>query len=693
MTERFCLNRFRCLLSLLVCLLPAVATRAQKAPAQEITHVTLGPSSVPLYGPWKFRVGDSPIDPATNSPLWAQPGFDDSNWETVDLAPQGLLDPLGGFSDYVKGWTARGHAGYSGYAWYRMRVQVTAQPGEKLALAGPSYVDDAYQLFSDGALVGSFGKFTGGQPTFYFTQPMMFNLPLTGSADAQSPSSARVLAFRLWMAPDTLVTQADTGGLHTAPLLGDASAVSAGYHLRWLEPVRAHIADCVEGLVFLLLAIVAFSLTRFDRADRVYVWMGFVFLVLVANTTLNVIGAWTQTINAIVVVFLQDCILAPLLLGAWVMVWWVWFRLQRPAWLPGAVALLTVGFMVSTLIGENLLYPLIPISTADFFHTASIAVRLALLIVMILVVYWGIRRQGAEGWLVMPAVLLLIVSLFSAELLVLHIRINWFPFGIRVSLSQMANLLLTVILFGLLLRRLLLSVREQRLLALDVKQAQEVQRVILPEAVTSLPGLTIENEYRPAREVGGDFYQIIPHPTDGSLLIVAGDVAGKGLQAGMLVALLVGAIRMAAEVNPEPLFVIQSLNRRLLGRGEAHATCLAMRVAADGSVSLANAGHLPPYLNGQPIDLEGALPLGVIATAEFSVAHFQLQENDRLVVASDGIVEAMNEQGQLFGFARVQELLQTRLTAAELATHAQSFGQQDDISVIAVTRTASLVPA
>jgi Stage II sporulation protein E (SpoIIE) len=691
MTESFrSMNRFRCLFSLLACLLLTVTAHAQGSPAPEITHVTLGPSSVPLYGPWKFRVGDSPIGPATNTPLWAQPGFDDSNWETVDLTPQGLLDPLGGFSDYVKGWTARGHAGYSGYAWYRIRVQVTAQPGEKLALSGPPYVDDAYQLFSDGTLIGSFGKFSGHQPTFYFTQPMMFDLPGVG---AQSPSFVRVLAFRLWMAPDTMVTQADTGGLHTAPLLGDAGAVSAGYHLRWLEPIRAHIADCVEGLVFLLLAIVAFSLTRFDRADPIYVWMGSVFLVLVANTTLNVIGAWTQIINAILVVFLQDCILAPLLLGAWVMVWWVWFRLQRPAWLPGAVALLTVGFMVSTLIGENLLYPLIPISVANVFHTASVAVRLALLIVMMLVVYWGIRRQGAEGWLVMPAVVLLIVSLFSAELLVLHIRINWFPFGIRVSLSQMANLLLTVILFGLLLRRLLLSVREQRLLALDVKQAQEVQRVILPEAITALPGLTIENEYRPAREVGGDFYQMIPHHADGSLLIVAGDVAGKGLQAGMLVALLVGAIRMAAEVNPEPLFVIRALNRRLLGRGEAHATCLAMRVGADGAVTLANAGHLPPYVNGQPIDLEGALPLGVIEDAEFSVARFQLQENDRLVVASDGIVEAMNEQGQLFGFARVQELLQTRLSAAELATHAQTFGQQDDISVIAVTRTAILVPA
>src|SRR5271170_2097453 len=177
------MNRFRSLVTLLTCFVPAAVPQAQ-------------------------------VDPATHALLWAQPGFDDSQWETVDLTPRGILDPLGGFSDYVKGWTARGHAGYSGYGWYRIRVQVAAQPGEKLALAGPSYVDDAYQLYNDGTLAGSFGQFTGSQPTFYFTEPMMFNLPPFPAADA----SVRVLAFRFWMAPNTLVTEPDTGGMHTAPL-------------------------------------------------------------------------------------------------------------------------------------------------------------------------------------------------------------------------------------------------------------------------------------------------------------------------------------------------------------------------------------------------------------------------------------------------------------------------------------------
>jgi stage II sporulation SpoE-like protein len=686
------MNRSRLPLALLACLVFSPVTFAQTNQLQTTTQVTLGRSAVRLYGPWKFTLGDSPIDPSTHTPLWAAPGFDDSQWETVDLTPQGAKDPLGGFSNYVKGWTARGHAGYSGYAWYRIRVQVSAVPGEELALAGPEDVDDAYQLFGDGKLVGAFGKFAGRRPSFYYTQPMMFNLPQQ-PANVGPDSPPLVIAFRFWMSPSTVVINPDVGGIHTAPLLGNADAVLARYQLNWLQLVRAQIFGGLVGVLFLLIAIGAFSLTRLDRSDPVYTWMGVVFLLLCLTSIVNLISGCSQNIDAVVSTIVTDAILWPLVFGGWIMVWWVWFRLQRPTWIPKTIGLLTLGFMLTTVIGENLLYPMISPAIAEFFQIASIAVRLALLALLVLVIFWAIRRQGVEGWLVLPAMVLFVLAQFTSELSVLHFRFNWFPFGVRISMGQIADLLLTAVLFVLLLRRLLSSVKQQRLLALDVKQAQEVQRVILPEAIPSVPGLTIENEYRPAREVGGDFFQILPNASDGSLIIVAGDVAGKGLQAGMLVALLVGAIRSTCEINADPLFVLHALNRRLLGRGEAHATCLAMRITADGAVTLANAGHLPPYLNGQPVDVEGALPLGVIEEAGFTVTHFQLQENDRLVLASDGIVEAMDEQGQLFGFARVQQLLQARLTAAELAATAQSFGQQDDISVIAVTRTASLVPA
>ena len=108
--------------------------------------------------------------------------------------------------------------------------------------------------------------------------------------------------------------------------------------------------------------------------------------------------------------------------------------------------------------------------------------------------------------------------------------------------------------------------------------------------------MTIESVYRPARQVGGDFFQVLPHDTDGSLLIVAGDVAGKGLQAGMLLALLVGAIRTALESSDDPATVLGVLNRRLMGRSQGATTCLELRITAKGDVTLANAGHMPPYL-------------------------------------------------------------------------------------------------
>jgi serine phosphatase RsbU (regulator of sigma subunit) len=312
---------------------------------------------------------------------------------------------------------------------------------------------------------------------------------------------------------------------------------------------------------------------------------------------------------------------------------------------------------------------------------------------LVWIVLQGIRSRGPEGWLVVPALPLLGISIFQTEFVLLHIRLVWFPFGVTVSLNDVASLLLMVAMALLLLRRLLLSVRRQREMALDMKQAQEVQQVILPEPRMTLPGLVIESEYLPAREVGGDFFQIIPHPTDGSLLIVAGDVTGKGLKAGMTVALLVGAIRTAAEISAEPKSVLEALNRRLLGRSDAQATCLALCFAADGETTLANAGHVPPYLNGEPVAMEGALPLGMMPEADFSVMHFMLQEGDQLMLMSDGILEATDVDGHLFGFERVHELLHTTTSAAEVARAAQSFGQEDDISVISVARVAVLVPA
>lgn len=676
-------------------LLASAQPQHAPGPAQKTAQVDLGQSSVPLYGPWKFTIGDSPVDAKTGQPLWAEPGFDDSAWENVDLTPAaGSVDPLTGSTGFVPGWTVKGHKGYWGYAWYRIRVHVEALPGQELALAGPADIDDVYQVFADGELVGHFGDFEQGKiPTAYYTQPMMFPLPAPKDHGAQSNGgpATQVLAFRVFMLPSTLNEAADVGGFHNAPVLGHAGTVASQHQMSWIELIRSYASTAALAVLFSAMTLLAFTMILFDRSDRVYVWMGVLFLLETVSYAFSVFGSWSQDISILTTQVITEAVLPPLIFVGWSIVWWVWFGRQRPAWTPYAAAILGVLYAIAIFFGQEMVAGLVPHRVATPFLTATIVFRLLFLALQLWTVLQGIRRHGLEGWLVLPAVLLWGVANFSLEFVLLHLTIRWEIFGFSIRLNQIANLLLAVVVVVLLVRRLLKSIRSQRQMALDVKQAQEVQQMILPEARTTIPGLIIESEYRPAREVGGDFFQVIPHPTDGSLLIVAGDVTGKGLQAGMLVALLVGAIRTAAGFNTDPRFVLGQLNDRLVGRSNAQATCLALRIGADGAATLANAGHMPPYLNGESLPMDGALPLGMMAQTEFSVMRFKLRDRDKLVLLSDGVVEAMDESGQLFGFERVHELLHSTLSATAVADAAQEFGQEDDISVISVTRTAAVM--
>jgi hypothetical protein len=676
----------RFLLSLLLASLLPLQLHAQDVASHAVsstptTHVTLGQSLVELKGPWKFHIGDNPH--------WADPDFDDSQWESVQLAPKSVsFDPITGVSGYVPGWTAEGHPGYWGYAWYRIRVQVDARPGENLALVSTANVDDIYQVFVNGRLLGSFGKFPGnGQtPVTYYSQPMIFPLP---PAQTTGPETL-VLAFRVWMGANDLVLAPDAGGFHNAPLLGQVDAATATYRLGTLQYVRTYGTNAIEAALFVLLAAMACSLVLLDRYDPVYWWLAGVFLLTAVLAAFTCLSAWTQHISITVSSIGTDVILTPLIMGGWVMVWWTWFRLRRPSWMPIVIAVLTLLYALTEAFGEDLFANLMPLPASSAFHLASVVIRVLFLLPLVLIVIWGVRERGWDGWLALPAVVLVAIAQFQTDLSVLHVRVFWFPFGARIGLAQIAYATLVAVLFVLLIRRLLLSLRQQRQMALDVKQAQEVQQVLIPEELPRVPGLTIESEYRPAREVGGDFFQIISHPSDGSVLIVAGDVAGKGLQAGMLVALIVGAIRATAQYDFNALSILQSLNQRLYGRGHSFATCLALRIAADGSVTLANAGHLPPYLNGKELPMEGALPLGMIPNAEFSVMRFELAPDDRLLLLSDGVVEAQNEQGYLFGFDRIHSMLEKSITAAEIAAAAQIFGQKDDISVLSITRMPAM---
>ena len=181
----------------------------------------------------------------------------------------------------------------------------------------------------------------------------------------------------------------------------------------------------------------------------------------------------------------------------------------------------------------------------------------------------------------------------------------------------------------------------------------------------------------------------MPNDKDGTSLIAFGDVTGKGLQAGMLVALIIGAIRSSAEHDNNPRRILEVLNDQLVERDSASATCMLLCFSQNGVVELANAGQLPPYLNGIEMQIEGALPLGIISGIDFPVTSFKLEPGDTLLMMSDGVAEAQNAEGELFGFGRIEQMLRDSTTTAEIATAAQKFGQTDDILVLRVQRSAA----
>ena len=241
-----------------------------------------------------------------------------------------------------------------------------------------------------------------------------------------------------------------------------------------------------------------------------------------------------------------------------------------------------------------------------------------------------------------------------------------------------------VALLGLLFREQRQATEERAMLAGEIHAARNVQQYLIPEHLPATPGFSIQSEYRPAREVGGDFFQVLPQSSDGSLLIVIGDVAGKGIEAGMLATLIVGAVRTAAGFTSDPARILALLNDRLQGRGLV--TCLALRVEQNGSATLVNAGHLPPYLNGKELSVEGALPLGAIPGMQFPAAHFSLEAGDSLLLLTDGVAESQDADGRLFGFERIAELLHSGAGGTALAAAAQAHGQEDDITVLTLIR-------
>jgi serine phosphatase RsbU (regulator of sigma subunit) len=198
----------------------------------------------------------------------------------------------------------------------------------------------------------------------------------------------------------------------------------------------------------------------------------------------------------------------------------------------------------------------------------------------------------------------------------------------------------------------------------------------------------MEAAYLPAQEVGGDFYQVLEQ-SNGSALVLVGDVSGKGLKAAMSGMVAIGAARALGSEQPSPGMLLTRLNAELVGSQDGgFITCVCVHIAADGAMTLANAGHLAPYRNGQEVPVESGIPLGIVAGAEYAETRLTLAAGETLTMMSDGVVEARNATGELFGFERTRAISSD--SAEKVARAAQAFGQEDDITVVTVTLAAEV---
>jgi hypothetical protein len=401
--------------------------------------------------PRKFHIGDNP--------RWADPGFDDSGWETVDLTPPANAhDADVGLTGYVPGWEAKGHPGYWGYAWYRIRLSIVAPPERRMALAGPPDVDSAYQVFLNGRLLATSGNFSGATPAAYSIQPRIFPLPRSLASAFPGGATPVLLAFRVWMGPWEL-PDPDGGGIHIAPVIGEAGGIAARYQVEWLETIRGYIVEVVEAFIFVMLAVMACSLLMFDR-DSTYLWMALALVLTALMRANQAFFFWGQFETVHGFELITVVLLTPLALGAWTLAWRSWFQLPGRAWLHG-VGLLTFLYAGAEFLERSWFHGVFPHAVnaaADFLITG---VRLVFVILMALIVYGGTRRRG-EVWYGLPALLLISIGQFARELSALGIPGIWFPFGTGVSLTQFAYAAFDFAFFCLLLHRLQQIARRSR---------------------------------------------------------------------------------------------------------------------------------------------------------------------------------------------------------------------------------------
>jgi steroid delta-isomerase-like uncharacterized protein len=238
----------------------------------------------------------------------------------------------------------------------------------------------------------------------------------------------------------------------------------------------------------------------------------------------------------------------------------------------------------------------------------------------------------------------------------------------------------------------------------ELRVARSIQQASLPKEVPQLDGWQIASFYRPARQVGGDFYDF--HLlSEGRLGLVVGDATGKGVPAALVMSTTCGMLQAVSQTldSSSPGEVLERVNKTLLARIPANmfVTCFyAILDPRSGSLTYANAGHDLPYLhrNGDAEELRArGMPLGLMPGMSYEETETVLDAGEAALFYSDGLVEAHDPKGEMFGFPRLRALvaehgeersLEEKLLEELYSFVGEGWEQEDDITLLTLRRSA-----
>jgi len=649
----------------------------------DATHI-----GVPVMLARGWRVGVSGSEASASD-------FDDSNW-AVRNAAESIAD-VDDNSDKNNDKGPR-RQGPTDFVWFRLHVKLAPNHGP-LALLIEVPVKEGASLNGVGNFSSDAVVFANGEeirpdgpnnvtPERYQSISRMYHLQVPPE------ETDLTLAIRTLHIPFGLTAYTHFFAARTL-LLGSPESLNRSVDLWRDHSLFELLPKLVNSILLVVLAGFLFALYFTQKGHREYLWLGLYELVQAPISIIDTAGSFAyietllyaatfaQLVTISAYLYFEFLVAFLDLHRRWTGKFKRWFiyllRFIAPV-------LLGVGPLLFFVEHGRLIDVLLVVDLV-----ASIFWMLLWLVFCLVVLIAATARRNYEAGLLLIPLLLSFVGriepIFTSGMMdtsghPYHSPLTVYAGPVPIHFASIADFvgLLTIVL--IIFGRFVRIQRTQERASSELAAARSVQELMIPQEKVQTPGFEVESVYNPAAEVGGDFFHVENTP-DGGMLVVIGDVAGKGLKAAMNVSMLVGALR-GVDVH-SPARVLQSLNRAMVG-SDSFTTCQAAWFGPNGELVIANAGHLPPYLNSQEIAIPGGLPVGVLADVTYDEIRLFLHPGDRVLFLSDGVVEARSSSGELFGFDRVHNL--SNQSAFYIADAAKEFGQEDDITILTVRRLA-----